>query len=74
MPSIEASSNELDVPLHILQREAAEAALSEAPQDAPITTSANIGLIYPPPEVRSILSFPRIYSIFPSNYHISGIK
>jgi hypothetical protein len=47
---------ELDVPLHILQREAAEAALSEAPQDAPITNSANIGLIYPPPEVRSILS------------------
>ncbi|XP_065333947.1 splicing factor 3A subunit 1 [Cloeon dipterum] len=55
MPGIETVGQDLDVPLHILQREAAEAALAEAPQDAPITTSANIGLIYPPPEVRNIV-------------------
>ncbi|XP_059485983.1 splicing factor 3A subunit 1 isoform X2 [Neocloeon triangulifer] len=55
MPGLETVGQDLDVPLHILQREAAEAALAEAPQDAPITTSANIGLIYPPPEVRNIV-------------------
>jgi hypothetical protein len=56
MPGLDTVSVDLEVPLHILQREAAEAAAADAePQDAPITTQATVGIIYPPPEVRSIL-------------------
>ncbi|KAF4520235.1 hypothetical protein B566_EDAN009960 [Ephemera danica] len=56
MPGLDTMNLDLEPPLHILQREAAEAAASEEPQDAPITTQATVGIIYPPPETASFVA------------------